>query len=76
MLHNKRTPPKYCKTLNCSCKKSAESMTAVNGSRSVATVSAIGFRRAAPQLYASNASAAVTTPKYKTILVAEYLLAK
>ena len=63
MLSNSSVPPTHCMAFRCCPSSNDERTTAVSGSSSVATVSAIGFRRAAPQLNASNASAAVTRPR-------------
>ena len=58
MLSKSNAPPNHCKAFNFCPSKTVERITAVRGSRSVATVSAVGFKRAAPQLNASNANAA------------------
>lgn len=60
------TAPSHCAACRCSPRKIAASSTAVSGSTSVATVSAVGLNRAAPQLNASSASAAVTMPRYSS----------
>nr|WP_238593492.1 hypothetical protein [Sulfurospirillum diekertiae] len=65
ILSSNKPPPSHCNALKRSSNNIAERTTAVSGSSSVAMVSAVGLSRAAPQLKASKASAAVTTPKYK-----------